>query len=55
VNHMRSPRACVHCEKPLRQTDTRWVYWMSGLRAHLRCVSLPSAPATDALLYALLS
>ena len=45
---------CVHCEKPI---GTGWMfrYSMSLAMAHLRCVSVVSAPGMDALLYALLS
>jgi hypothetical protein len=44
---------CVHCERAPR--GAFWRYSMSGAIACLRCVSFPSAPATDALLYAMLA
>lgn len=44
---------CVHCEQVPR--GPLWRYSMSAAVACLRCVSLPSAPAMDALLYSLLS
>lgn len=43
---------CVHCSHPIREGAIH-VYAKSRARAHLACVSQPSAAATDALLVAL--
>jgi hypothetical protein len=38
---------CVHCEKPITQKQPRYCYTESRADAHLACVSLVSARATD--------
>lgn len=41
---------CVHCEKPIKRFQRTFIYPKSRMVAHLVCVSVISAEATDALL-----
>lgn len=41
---------CIHCEKPIRPNQKRFVYPQSKVEAHYSCVSQPSAAETDELL-----
>lgn len=47
---MKASKLCVHCEERLR--GHVYLYAQSGFRAHLGCVSQPSAAETDNLLVA---
>jgi hypothetical protein len=42
---------CCHCTRPITPSRPGMTYAVSRARAHIRCVSFPSAAAIDRILY----